>query len=47
MTSTPDQPALLVPGRTAAGDEPEAALGWDQWPDEDRDLDYDELGGES
>ena len=47
MTSTPYETGLAVPGLLAAGEEPEATLGTDRRTDDDRDVDYDELGGES
>jgi hypothetical protein len=47
MTTTPYEPGLVVPGMTAAGEEPEATRAREQCLDDDRDVDYDELGGES
>jgi hypothetical protein len=47
MTATPYEPARVVLGMTTAGEEPEATRGYEPWTDDDRDVDYDELGGES
>ena len=46
MTTTPYE-AGLVPGMAAAGEEPEVTRAHEQWRDDDGDVDYDELGGES
>jgi hypothetical protein len=47
MTTTPYETGRVVPGMAAAGEEPEATRVHEQWSDDDRDVDYDELGGES
>jgi hypothetical protein len=46
MTSTPYDPVLVAPGTVSVGEEPQATPSG-QWADDDVDVDYDELGGES
>ena len=47
MTSTPYETGLVIPGMVAAAEEREPTPAYEQWWDDDRDVDYDELGGES
>jgi len=47
MTTTPYEPSRVMTAMVSAAEEPEATRGYEQWTDDDRDVDYDELGGES
>lgn len=45
--TTPYEPARVVLGMAVAGEEPEATRAYEPWTDDDGDVDYAELGGES